>query len=77
MWCPHHFSRGGRNSTLSSEDFPHETSQSGHGGGRVINTRASRQDQGGGGETGFRDRSTAVDGSLSEIMTSQLSSTEI
>jgi len=52
----------GRNSTLSSEDSPHEASQSGHDGGRGINTSASCRVQSGGGETDFRDRSIAVNG---------------
>ena len=66
MWCPHHFPQNGRNSTLSSEDFPQEVPKSGYGSGRGINTSASRLDQRGGGGTGFRDRSTASDGGSSK-----------
>jgi len=45
--------RGGRNSTLSSEDSPHEASK------LVI----SRRDHGGGGGTGLQDGSTVKVGS--------------
>ena len=52
----------GKNLTMSGEGSLHEVSQSVHGGGRRISTNASRQDQGGGGGTSFRDRPTTVDG---------------
>jgi len=52
----------GENSTLSSAGLG---SQSGHGGGRGINTDASCLSHGGGGETGFCDRSAIKDGSSS------------
>ena len=35
------FPRGGRDSTLLSEDIPHEVSESGHGGGRDSSTSVS------------------------------------
>jgi len=63
----HHFPRGGRDSTLSSEDTPHETSQSGHGGGCDSNTSASHRDQGGGGRASFRDKQVVINGSSSKI----------
>ena len=43
--------------------------QSGHDGDRGSNTSASHRDQDGGGGTGFRDRSAAVDGSSNKIHT--------
>jgi len=51
---------------MSSEDFPHEAPQSGHGGGRGICTSASCRDQDDRGETGFRDRPATVDGRSSK-----------
>ena len=47
---------------MSSEDSPHETSQSGQGGGRGSNTGTSRRDHGGGGGAPLRDGSTVKDG---------------
>ena len=42
-------------------------SQSGQGGGRRISSDASRLNQGGEGETGFRVQSAAVDGTSNKI----------
>jgi len=47
---------------LSSADLE---SKSGHGGGQGINIDVSCLSHGGGGEVGFRDRSTIKDGSSS------------
>ena len=41
--------------------------QSGQGGGREIRTDASCMNHGGGGGTGFRDKSTAVNGNSRKI----------
>jgi len=61
-----HFPEGGRNSSLSSKGSPHVASLSGHGDAQGISTSVSHRDQGGGGETDFRDKSDAVDGSSSK-----------
>jgi len=49
--------------TLSSEDSPHEASQSGQGSGRGNITGTSRLYHGGGGGAGLRDGSVVKDGS--------------
>ena len=56
------FFQGERNSTLSSEDSPHEAPQSGQGGGCDSNTGTSYRDGGGGG-AGLCDGSTVKEGS--------------
>jgi len=66
-WCPHHFTRGERNSTLSSESTPHNVPQSGHGGGYGSTTSISHWDHDGGGGTSSRDRSAAVDSNSQDM----------
>jgi len=71
-----------RNSTLSSEGSPHETSQSGYGGVRGRNASASHRDQGGGGEADLHNRSAIKDGNLIKVpiadrRTSSLLKTEL
>ena len=54
---------GGKNSTLSSEDSPHEASQSGQSGGRGSSMGTSCRDHRGGGGAGLHDRSVVEDSS--------------
>jgi len=60
-------SPGVRNSTLSSEDSPHEASQSGQGGGRESNTGTTLRDHDDGGGAGLRDGLTVENGCLIKV----------
>ena len=53
--------------TLSNVGSSHEASQSGHGGGRRTDSRILSLNQDGGGKTGLRDGSAAVDNRSEKI----------
>ena len=61
------FPPGEKNSTLSSEDSPHEASQSGQGSGRESNTDTPRRDHGGGGGASLCDGFTVKDDRLIKV----------